>query len=85
MYLTVKFVAERLGISRAQVYSLISSGKLPCHRFGNGRGVLRVSEEQLAAFLEATQFKPQGAEIPAGLVHIRLHDGRHPEDVSASR
>jgi excisionase family DNA binding protein len=84
MYLTVKFVAERLGISRAQVYALIANGKLPCHRFGNGRGAIRVSEEQLVRFLEATKFKPE-AELPVELVHIQLHDGRHPEDASVSR
>jgi excisionase family DNA binding protein len=74
MYLTVKQLVERLGISRAQVYSLIANGKLPCHRFGNGRGAIRVSEEQLAQFLAATKFKPEGAELPVELVHIQLHD-----------
>ena len=74
MYLTVKHLVERLGISRAQIYALIASGKLPCHRFGTGRGAIRVSEEQLSQFLEATQFKPEGAELPVELVHIQLHD-----------
>jgi hypothetical protein len=45
---------------------------------------LRISEEQLAAFLAATTFKPQAAELPE-LVHIQLRDGRRPEDGSASR
>ena len=35
MNLTVKQVAARLGISRAQVYALCASGKLPHRRFGN--------------------------------------------------
>jgi excisionase family DNA binding protein len=83
MHLTVRQVAERLGISRAQVYALCASGKLPHHRFGKGRGAIRITEEQLAAFLEATRFKPP-VELPE-LRHIQLHDERHPTDASASR
>jgi excisionase family DNA binding protein len=82
LHLTAKQVAERLSLSRAQVHALIASGKLPCHRFGNGRGAIRVSEEQLAAFLEATKFKP-AAELPE-LRHIQLHDGQRPAGASAS-
>ena len=82
--LTVKQVAERLGLSTSQVYALCASGKLPHHRFGVGKGALRISEEQLAAFLEATKFKPPAAELPE-LRHIQLRGGRRPEDASASR
>jgi hypothetical protein len=42
-----------------------------------------VTEEQLAAFIEATKFKPP-VELPA-LVHIQLHDAPRPGDASASR
>jgi excisionase family DNA binding protein len=81
--LTVRQAAERLGISRAQVYALCASGKLPHHRFGSGgRGAIRISEEQLAAFLEATKFKPP-VELPP-LRHIRLEDGQRREDAAAS-
>ena len=84
MNLTVKQVAERLGVSASQVYALCASGKLPNRRFGNGgRGAIRVSEEQLAEFLEATKFKPAAA-LPA-LRHIQLHDAPRPQDASASR
>jgi excisionase family DNA binding protein len=82
--LTVRQVSSRLALSVSQVYALIGSGKLLCHRFGNGRGAIRVSEEQLALFIEATKFKPE-VELPVELVHIRLHDGPHPGDASASR
>ena len=82
--LTVKQVAERLGVSSSQVYALCSSGKLAHYRFGVGKGALRISEEQLAAFLAATTFKPPAAELPE-LRHIRLHDGRRPGDASAFR
>jgi excisionase family DNA binding protein len=81
--LTVREVAERLGVSRAQVYALVTSGKLLSHRFGNGRGAIRVTEEHLAAFVEASQFKPR-AELPA-LEHIQLRDGRPPAGAGVSR
>jgi excisionase family DNA binding protein len=82
--LTVKQAAARLGVSTSQVYALCAKGKLPHHRFGVGKGALRISEEQLAAFIESAKFKPRAAELPA-LRHIQLHDGRRPEDASASR
>jgi excisionase family DNA binding protein len=81
MYLTVKKVAERLGLSKAQVYALCATGRLPHHRFG---GAIRLSEEQLRAFLEATKFKAEGAVLPDP-VHIQLHGGQRPGDASASR
>jgi excisionase family DNA binding protein len=81
--LTVKQIAERLSLSASQVYALCATGRLPHHRMGNGKGAIRVSEEQLAEFLEATRFRPP-AELPA-LRHIQLHAGRRPEDASASR
>ena len=52
MLLTVKEVAERLRVSRTCVYQLVERGKLVCHRIGLGRGAIRVSIEDLAAFVE---------------------------------
>ncbi len=81
--LTVKQVAERLGVSPSQVYALCASGKLLHHRFGVGRGAIRVTEEQLALYLEATRFRPPAA-LPE-LQHIRLRGGPRPGGASASR
>jgi excisionase family DNA binding protein len=81
--LTVKEVAARLALSPSQIYALIASGKLTCHRFGNGRGAIRVSEEQLAEFIETSKFTPAAA-LPE-LRHIRLPDEQRPEGASASR
>jgi excisionase family DNA binding protein len=81
--LTVRQVSTRLALSVSQVYALIGSGKLPCHRFGNGRGAIRVSEEQLAHFIEASKFTPK-ASLPE-LRHIRLPDEQHPEGAFSSR
>jgi excisionase family DNA binding protein len=47
----VREVAARLEISPSLVYQLIDAGKLRCSRHGLGRGVIRVSEEQLANYL----------------------------------
>ena len=81
--MTVREAAERLEVSVSLTYRLIAAGKLCCTRHGLGRGAIRISEEQLAAFLEATKFKPAAAELPE-LRHIQLHDGRRPTDASAS-
>jgi excisionase family DNA binding protein len=84
MFLTVKQVADRLCISPSQVYVLCNTGKLPCHRFGVGRGgAIRVTEEQLAQFIETSKFTPPVA-LPE-LRHIRLPDEQRPEGASASR
>jgi excisionase family DNA binding protein len=48
---TVKQAAIRLEVSPSLVYGLIGSGKLRYCRIGNGRGVIRISEEHLAAYL----------------------------------
>ena len=81
--LTVKHVAERLGVSASQVYALCASGKLLHHRFGVRKGAIRVTEEQLAAFIEATKVRPP-ADLPE-LQHIRLLSEQRPASASASR
>lgn len=50
--LRVKEVAARLNLSESKVYELIESGQLPHHRFG---GAIRVSEVQIAEFLDETK------------------------------
>ena len=68
--LTVADVAKRLRCSPSLVYSLCASGKLPHHRLGLGRGTIRVTEAQLAAFLEGTAITPAPSQ-PEELRHIR--------------
>jgi excisionase family DNA binding protein len=48
--LTVKRAAEILNVSRGLVYALVATGKLPSHRFGIGRGTIRIREEDLADY-----------------------------------
>ena len=47
-------VAERLNCSISTVYSLVESGKLGHHRCPG----IRISEDQLVAFLEGTKKEP---------------------------
>lgn len=55
MNLAVKNVAERLGVSSQTVYVLCRVGKLRHTRFGIGRGTIRVSEQDLDAFIARCQ------------------------------
>ena len=50
--LTVAEVASRLRISKAVVYRLLAEKKLEHYAIGGGQGGKRISEEQLAAYLE---------------------------------
>jgi excisionase family DNA binding protein len=71
--MTVREVAERLEVSPATVYALIAAGRLRCSRIGLGRGVIRISDEQLAEYLRAAE--PVVAKPPATrhhLKHLRL-------------
>ena len=51
----IPVVAWRLSVSESFCYQLIADGRLQHHRLGKGQGGLRVSEEQLRAYLLATQ------------------------------
>jgi excisionase family DNA binding protein len=76
MFLKPHDVAERLNVSLSTVYGLIESGKLACHRIGRGRGAVRVSEEDLGAYLESCRnpVDDQPKRIPARvkLKHVHL-------------
>jgi excisionase family DNA binding protein len=73
--LRVKQVAERLNLSVSKIYELVESGELPHHRFG---GAIRVSEEQIAEYMNRTKRERKSAAPPKGagprprLKHIKL-------------
>jgi excisionase family DNA binding protein len=50
--LNVRQVAKRLAIDFPNVYRIIKAGLLPCVRIGLGRGVIRVKESDLEAYIE---------------------------------
>jgi excisionase family DNA binding protein len=70
--LTVKQVAAILQVSAATVYQLCAARKLPHVRVGVGRGAIRVDEDALAAFLQASTVAPGRPANAAALKHIRL-------------
>ena len=76
--MTVEDVARRLKASDSFVYGAIASGRLTHHRLGKGQGGIRVSEEQLAAFLRVTERGGEEASVPPAKVtpppnrHLKL-------------
>jgi excisionase family DNA binding protein len=74
---TVREVARSLEISVSLTYRLIESGKLRCSRHGMGRGVIRVSEAQLADYLSSVELGGRPADPETvfprpRLRHLRL-------------
>lgn len=61
--MNVREAAKKLEVNPSLVYGLIASGKLRCCRIGHGRGVIRISEEQLADYLR--QSEPVKPAVPA--------------------
>jgi excisionase family DNA binding protein len=61
---TVKEAAKRLEISPSLVYLLISEGKLRCVRHGIGRGVIRITEEQLEQYIRQAEGGSAAARQP---------------------
>lgn len=77
MLLKVPDVVQRLNVSQSTVYALIESGRLPSHRVGCGRGAVRVSEDDLHAYLiscrtEQKITEPRRAVPRVKLRHLRL-------------
>ena len=64
--LTLKQVQEILNVKSALVYSLVRSGELPAGQFG-GRGVWRVRESDLSAYIDAA-FVKTAERIAAGQI-----------------
>lgn len=65
--LKVKQAAEILGVNQASVYDLVQSGKLPHYRIGMGRGVIRLRQDDVEAYLESCYREtrsPDVAETP---------------------
>ena len=72
MMLKVKEVAARLCLSPTCVYQLVGSGKLRSQRFGLGRGTIRVSDEDLTAYVDGCRDTKTGeASVPSRPVHLK--------------
>ena len=66
MFYTVRELAELLKLSESQVYALIDEGFLKAHRFTRRRsGAIRVSQDQLDAYLASTVQEEQPVQEPS--------------------
>lgn len=73
--LTLDQVQEVLNVKSSLVYSLVRSGELPAGQFG-GRGIWRVRESDLAAYIDAA-FAKTAERIAAGQIpedHVPSED-----------
>ena len=69
--LTVKKVAEMLGVSSALVYALAADGRLPSYRIGLRRGALRFTLEDVESYLKSC--RTSVARMPrTPLKHIKM-------------
>ncbi|GGH99478.1 hypothetical protein GCM10007170_34410 [Arthrobacter liuii] len=64
--LTLEQVREILNVKSSLVYALVRSGQLPAGQFG-GRGIWRVRESDLAAYIEGA-FAKTAERIAAGQI-----------------
>lgn len=74
-YFTPKEIAATLKVSVSTVYGLVETGKLSTHRIGVGRGAIRVSEEDLIAFLAASRTESRNGPLRRQrpkLKHLRI-------------
>ena len=63
--MTVKEVAEHLGVSRGLVYKLVSTGELDSYRVGS---TIRVTPEQVREYLR----RPRNDKRPTGFKHLKF-------------
>jgi excisionase family DNA binding protein len=69
--MTAKEAAARLEVGLSTVYLLCERGQLSHARIGAGRGTIRISEDDLRAFLESCRAgKPAPARFE--LKHIKV-------------
>lgn len=73
--LTLEQVQEILNVKSSLVYALVRGGQLPAGQFG-GRGIWRVRESDLAAYIEGA-FARTAERIAAGQIpqdHVTEND-----------
>ena len=56
--MTVKQVAEKLGVSIALVYALIQARKIRHERYGLGRGSIRITEDAVEEYRRMVTVAP---------------------------
>lgn len=72
VFYKIEEVAEMLRLSVSQVYALINSGRLRCHRLTTRKqGGVRVSQAQLDDYLRSTESEGAPALETPALRHLR--------------
>jgi excisionase family DNA binding protein len=74
--MTVREAAQRLEITPALVYKLCRLGKMPHRRYGVGRGVVRITEGDLAIYLEMCRVEVRQEEPAQRARGPRYHGPR---------
>jgi excisionase family DNA binding protein len=73
---TVQEVSTRLRISTSAVYELVQKGTLPCHRIGPRGGAIRVSLDDLEAYVQRCRYEVArtdwGMRARTQLKHLRV-------------
>jgi len=65
MFYTVNELSDLLKLSASQVYALIETGRLKCHRFTTKKsGAVRVSQAQLDDYLRETESAGEAVAAP---------------------
>lgn len=69
--MSVAAAAEWLDFSLAFVYARVADGSLGHYRLGKGKGGIRISEEQLQAYLKEREQGGGRAKAPVIFTHVR--------------
>lgn len=74
MLITVKQAAKMLTVSPSLVYALVADGTLPAVRMGTGRGTIRLEDEDVRRYLEATRARAARSAAPVehDFQHLRV-------------
>jgi excisionase family DNA binding protein len=74
MLLTVKQVAEKVGVSLSLVYDWCNNGLLPHYRFGKPgrRGKIMVDPDELGGFVASCRREAKPPDTTPSLKHIKL-------------
>jgi excisionase family DNA binding protein len=61
---TVAEIAKLLKVSRSNIYQLIDCGQIVAHRFGGGRGCIRIAKADLDEYLAGARETPSNSLSP---------------------
>jgi excisionase family DNA binding protein len=72
---TVAAVAKELGLSKASIYRMADTGKLPAHRIGPSGGKIVFDPADVRAYVDGTRTVPRATPVVRRPTSIRVeHD-----------